>query len=58
MAATVRAAVAAVTDTHVAAVFVVPALPVDRRHNSKIDRAAVADWAAAALAGGRIGRLA
>ena len=35
-----------VTDTHVAAVFVVASLPVDRRHNSKIDRAAVADWAA------------
>lgn len=56
-ASTVRAAVAVVTDTHVAAVFVVPALPVDRRHNSKIDRAAVAEWAGAALAGGRIGSL-
>ncbi len=38
----------------VAAVFDVPALPVDRRHNSKIDRTALAAWAAAALAGGRV----
>lgn len=41
----------------VCAVFEVPELPVDRRHNSKIDRARVADWAAQALAGGRLRRL-
>ena len=41
----------------IAAVLVVPALPVDRRHNSKIDRTRVAQWAADVLAGGRIGRL-
>lgn len=41
-------------DEPVAAVFEVAALPVDRRHNSKIDRTRVATWAAKALAGGRI----
>lgn len=46
--------VRAVLDEPVAAVFDVPALPVDRRHNSKIDRTALAAWAANALAGGRI----
>ncbi len=35
----------------VAAVLVKDALPVDIRHNSKIDRVAVADWAADVLAG-------
>jgi len=34
-----------------AAVLVVETLPVDRRHNSKIDRSAVATWAAQTLAG-------
>ena len=42
----------------VAAVLAVPRLPTDIRHNSKIDRAAVADWAAQVLAGERAGRLA
>jgi len=37
----------------VAAVLVVPALPVDIRHNAKIDRTAVAEWASDALAGRR-----
>ncbi len=41
----------------VVAVLVVPRLPVDRRHNSKIDRTRVANWATGVLAGGRIGRL-
>ncbi|WP_328842607.1 alpha/beta fold hydrolase [Nakamurella leprariae] len=36
----------------VAAVLRHPGLPVDVRHNSKIDRVAVAGWAARALAGG------
>jgi len=49
----VRAAVAA-TGTEVAAVLVLPTLPTDIRHNSKIDRAALAQWASATLAGGRI----
>ncbi|MDV2978691.1 UNVERIFIED_CONTAM: alpha/beta fold hydrolase [Actinomycetes bacterium ARC8] len=53
LARQVRSAVAA-TGTDVAAVLVVPNLPTDIRHNSKIDRAALADWAAATLAGGRI----
>lgn len=50
-------AVRTVTDRDVVAVFDVPKLPVDRRHNSKIDRTAVAEWASAALAGGPLGRL-
>jgi len=53
LASKVRAAVAA-TGTDVAAVLVLPVLPTDIRHNSKIDRAALAQWAGATLAGGRI----
>ena len=53
LVARVRAAVA----VDVAAVFVVPALPVDKRHNSKVDRTRVSKWAGAALAGGRITKL-
>ncbi len=49
----VRAAV----DVDIAAVFVVPSLPVDKRHNSKIDRTRVAAWAEKVLAGGRMGKL-
>ena len=49
--------VRAVVDVDVAAVLVVPALPVDKRHNSKINRTRVAHWAEGVLAGGRIGRL-
>jgi acyl-coenzyme A synthetase/AMP-(fatty) acid ligase/pimeloyl-ACP methyl ester carboxylesterase len=41
----------------IAAVFTVPELPVDKRHNSKIDRGRIALWAEAVLAGGRLGRL-
>lgn len=48
LAADVRAAVGA----DVAAVLVVPALPTDIRHNSKIDRAALSRWAEGVLAGG------
>jgi len=40
----------------VVAVFEVPKLPVDRRHNSKIDRTRLSDWAEAVLAGGRLAR--
>jgi acyl-coenzyme A synthetase/AMP-(fatty) acid ligase len=52
LVARVRAAV-----SHpVAAVLTVGALPVDIRHNTKIDRAAVARWAGAVLTGGRAKR--
>jgi acyl-coenzyme A synthetase/AMP-(fatty) acid ligase len=37
----------------VAAVLTAPSLPVDIRHNAKIDRSAVAAWAGRLLAGGR-----
>ncbi|MFT4471144.1 alpha/beta fold hydrolase [Arthrobacter sulfonylureivorans] len=50
----VRAAVARCTGLDLAAVLVVPELPTDIRHNSKIDRARLADWATRSLAGGRI----
>jgi len=48
---------AVVTDVDIAAVFLVPSLPVDRRHNSKIDRAHIAVWAERVLCGGRMGKL-
>jgi acyl-coenzyme A synthetase/AMP-(fatty) acid ligase len=54
LADAVRAAVGVVD---VAAVLVVPKLPVDIRHNSKIDRARVAKWATRLLAGEKAGRL-
>jgi len=41
----------------VAAVLVTPSLPVDKRHNSKIDRPKIARWAEGILAGGRIGHI-
>ena len=49
--------VRATVDADIVAVFEVPRLPVDRRHNSKIDRTAVAAWCSSALAGGRLGQL-
>jgi len=51
------AAVRGKVDADVAAVLVVPQIPVDRRHNSKIDRTRVQTWAEAALAGRRRRRL-
>jgi acyl-coenzyme A synthetase/AMP-(fatty) acid ligase len=48
---------ACVPTANVAAVLVAPALPVDKRHNSKIDRTRIARWAERVLAGGRIGRI-
>lgn len=45
------AAVRAQVDRPVAAVLAVPALPTDIRHNAKIDRARLARWATAVLAG-------
>jgi acyl-coenzyme A synthetase/AMP-(fatty) acid ligase len=41
----------------VAAVLVVPSLPVDKRHNSKIDRTRIARWAEGVLSGKRMGNL-
>lgn len=41
-------------EVDIAAVLVVRKLPVDRRHNSKVDRSAVAIWAASMLAGERV----
>ena len=46
-------AVRALVTQPVAAVLTLPRLPVDIRHNAKIDRTAVATWASAVLAGGR-----
>jgi acyl-CoA synthetase (AMP-forming)/AMP-acid ligase II len=46
--------VRAVVGLPVAAVLVVPVLPTDIRHNSKVDRAALAAWAEHVLAGGRM----
>ncbi|MHA7207616.1 alpha/beta fold hydrolase [Arthrobacter sp. MDT1-65] len=40
-----------------AAVIAVPSLPVDVRHNAKIDRARVATWSGRFLSGGRTGSL-
>ncbi|WP_318241238.1 alpha/beta fold hydrolase [Cellulomonas avistercoris] len=51
LTADVRAAVG----RDAAAVLVVPDLPTDVRHNSKIDRARLARWAEGVLAGGRVG---
>ncbi len=47
----IAARVRAAAGHSVAAVLVRKALPVDIRHNSKIDRVAVAEWAAGVLAG-------
>ncbi|MFC8921627.1 alpha/beta fold hydrolase [Cellulosimicrobium sp. NPDC057127] len=50
------AAVRAASPVALAAVLVVPRMPTDVRHNSKIDRARLAGWADGVLAGGRVGR--
>ena len=49
-------AVRASVDLDIAAVIVVPALPTDIRHNSKIDRVRLGEWAAGVLSGGRMSR--
>ena len=49
--------VRAVSGHDIATVLEVSKLPVDRRHNSKVDRTRVAKWASAVLAGGRMPRL-
>ena len=46
-----------VPEVAIAAVLVAPQLPVDKRHNSKINRTRIARWAEGILAGGRIGRI-
>ena len=46
---------AAASEVDVAAVLTVPRIPVDKRHNSKVDRSSVARWAERVLAGGRMG---
>ena len=52
LAASIRAAV----DVPLAAVLVVPHLPTDIRHNSKINRSALSAWADGILSGGRMVR--
>ena len=49
-------AVRATVDEDVVAVLEVPSLPVDIRHNAKVDRTRLARWAGRVLAGGRTGR--
>lgn len=49
-------AVRTVAGVPVAAVLVTSELPVDIRHQSKIDRQRLARWAARVLSGGRVGR--
>jgi acyl-coenzyme A synthetase/AMP-(fatty) acid ligase len=53
---TLTAAVRRAAGVDVSAVLVVPSLPVDIRHQSKIDRARVSVWAERVLAGQRAGR--
>ena len=50
----VREAVAEAAGLDVAAVLEVASLPVDRRHNSKIDRTRLAAWATGVLEGGPV----
>ena len=54
---TLAAQVRALAAVEVAAVLVAPALPVDIRHNSKIDRTRVAAWANRILSGQRAKKL-
>ncbi|KPG80332.1 alpha/beta fold hydrolase [Frigoribacterium sp. RIT-PI-h] len=56
LAASVRSAVGSASGRPVAAVLVVPRLPTDVRHNSKIDRTGLAAWATSVLSGGRMRR--
>lgn len=49
--ALVTAAIRAAVDADVAAVLIAPKIPVDRRHNSKVDRTRIQSWAAAVLRG-------
>jgi hypothetical protein len=56
-ASEVAAAVRKAVSAPVASVLTVSKLPVDIRHNAKIDRALVASWASDVLAGRRAKRL-
>ncbi|WP_232529082.1 alpha/beta fold hydrolase [Mycetocola zhujimingii] len=47
-------AIRGMVDVPIAAALVVPRLPTDIRHNSKINRSALSDWAGDILAGGRM----
>jgi acyl-CoA synthetase (AMP-forming)/AMP-acid ligase II len=49
-------AIRAAAGVPVGAVLTVPRLPTDIRHDSKVDRSALAAWAAGILAGGRVRR--
>ncbi|MEH0058868.1 MULTISPECIES: hypothetical protein [Auritidibacter] len=51
-----RSAVTTPGDVPVAAVLVVDSIPVDTRHNSKIDRSRLARWADRVLTGGKVGK--
>ena len=53
----IRTTVHATTGLPVSAVLVVPEHPTDIRHNSKIDRAELSDWAERALATGKLSAL-
>ena len=53
----VRATVEFATGLPVSAVLVIPEHPTDIRHNSKIDRAELSDWAERALATGKLSTL-
>ncbi|SOC88031.1 Acyl-CoA synthetase (AMP-forming)/AMP-acid ligase II [Curtobacterium sp. 314Chir4.1] len=52
----VAAAVRSAAGIPLAAVLVVPVLPTDIRHNSKVDRARLSRWADSVLSGGRMAR--
>lgn len=54
--AAVTEAVRAAAGVPIAAVLVVPVLPTDIRHNSKVDRARLSRWASSVLSGGRMAR--
>ncbi len=54
--ADLAAAVRAAAGVPLAAVLVVPVLPTDIRHNSKVDRARLSRWASTVLGGGRMVR--
>ncbi|RLZ03301.1 hydrolase [Kocuria tytonicola] len=53
----IRATVDFATGVPVSAVLVIPEQPTDIRHNSKIDRAVLSDWAERALATGKLSAL-
>ena len=53
----IRATVDFATGVPVSAVLVIPEQPTDIRHNSKIDRAELSDWAERALATGKLSAL-